>query len=214
MTGLLRKVTAVLALAIAVFLFAGCGGSETTATKPARSAKTTAAASNSMATDLIGQVVVPGALSPDDFKKSIESRRPIVVTFYITGSGGPADDNQVRSSIMELESMYRGQVDFYTYNYTDADDYGDLTLVLKVATTPTVIIINQQAQVQRAWSGYVDKTSIEQGINEAAGIAGSSSRSSYNTSTSSSAARSSTTGTTNNMNSGTISDEDINGPTP
>lgn len=208
MTGLLRIVTTVQALALVVFLFAGCGGSDTPATTPVRTSKTTKAASSSvMAEDMIGQVVVPGELTPKDFKDSIESRRPIVVTFYISG---PPDDNQVRSSVLSLESRFRGQVDFYDYLYTDAQRYGDLTLILHVTTTPTVVIINQQAQVQRAWLGYVDIKSIEQGINEAAGIAGSSggsnSGSSYNTSTSgSSTNRSSTIGssTTGGTSTGT-----------
>lgn len=201
MTGLLRIVTTAQALVLVVFLFAGCGGSDTPATTPARTSKTAKAAagtSTSMAEDMIGQVVVPGELTPKDFKESIESRRPIVVTFYISG---PADDNQVRSSILSLESKFRGQVDFYDYLYTDAQRYGDLTLILHVTTTPTVVVINEQAQVQRAWSGYADIKSIEQGINEAIGLAGSSGggsgSSSYNTSTSrSSTTGSSTTGST------------------
>lgn len=201
MTGLLRVVTTAQALVLVVFLFAGCGGSETPATTPARTSKTDKAAagtSTSKAEDMVGQVVVPGELTPKDFKESIESRRPIVVTFYISG---PPDDNQVRSSILSLESKFRGQVDFYDYLYTDAQRYGDLTLILHVSTTPTVIVINEQAQVQRAWSGYVDIKSIEQGINEAIGIAGNSgsSGSSYNTSTT----RTSTTGSSTTSSSTT-----------
>src|SRR3990170_1937647 len=156
MTRLLRIVTTAQAIALVVFLFAGCGGSDTPATTAARTSKTTKAAggtSTTKAEDLIGQVVVPGELTPKDLKDSIASRRPIVVTFYISG---PADDNQVRSSVLSLESKFRGQVAFYDYLYTDAQRYGDLTLILHVTTTPTVIIINEQAQVIRAWSGYVD----------------------------------------------------------
>ncbi|MBI5870635.1 MAG: hypothetical protein HZB44_06745 [Actinobacteria bacterium] len=220
MTGLLRIVTTAQALVLVVFLFAGCGGSDTPATTPARTSKTAKAAagtSTSKAEDMIGQVVVPGELTPKDFKESIESRRPIVVTFYISG---PADDNQVRSSILSLESKFRGQVDFYDYLYTDAQRYGDLTLILHVTTTPTVVVINEQAQVQRAWSGYADIKSIEQGINEALGITGTrsgSGSSSYNTST----ARTSTTGssttgssTTGSGNTATVGSGAGSGPTP
>jgi hypothetical protein len=221
MTGLLRIVTTVQALALVVFLFAGCGGSEPVATTPVRTTKASpATASSVMAEDMIGQVVVPGELTPKDFKDSIESRRPIVVTFYISG---PADDNQVRSSVLSLESKFRGQVDFYDYLYTDAQRYGDLTLILHVTTTPTVVIINQQAQVQRAWSGYVDIKSIEQGINEATGIAGSSggsysSSSSSSGTTGSSTSHSSTTGssTTGATSTGTStgSGSGSSGPIP
>jgi len=222
MTGLLRIVATAQALALVLFLFAGCGGSDTPATTPARTSKTAkdaAGTSTSKAEDMIGQVVVPGELSPRDFKESIESRRPIVVTFYMSGSpDGLADDNQVRSSILTLKSKFRGQVDFYDYLYTDTQRYGDLTLILHVTTTPTVIVINQQAQVQRAWSGYVDIKSIEQGINEATGIAGSSGGS-FNASTSgSSTTRSSTTGssTTGATNTGatTGSGAGSTGPIP
>jgi hypothetical protein len=36
-----------------------------------------------------------------------------------------------------------------------------------VNSTPTVVTINKQAKVQRAWTGYVDADSLEQGIVEA-----------------------------------------------
>lgn len=216
MTGLLRIIATAHALALVVFLFAGCGGSETPTATPARTskpAKASGGTSTSKAEDMVGQVVVPGELTPKDFKESIESRRPIVVTFYISG---PSDDNQVRSSILSLESKFRGQVDFYDYLYTDAQRYGDLTLILHVTTTPTVIIINQQAQVQRAWSGYVDIKSIEQGINEAAGLAGtsgSSGSSSFNTSTTRTSTTS--TSTTGSATTNTVAGADEEtGPIP
>ncbi|MHB9111447.1 MAG: thioredoxin domain-containing protein [Thermoleophilia bacterium] len=214
MTGLLRIVATAQGLALVVFLFAGCGGSDTAATTAARTSRTAqnaAGTGTSKADDMVGQVVVPGDLTPMDFKDSIESRRPIVVTFYMSG---PADDNQVRSSITSLESKFRGQIDFYDYLYSDAQRYGDLTLILHVTTTPTVIIINEQAKVHRAWSGYVDIKSIEQGINEVTGIAGSSSstRTTGSSTTRSSTTGGSTTGSTNTVNTG--SGAGSNGPIP
>ncbi len=145
---------------------AGCGEDTTTPAAQTVTSKTSRAAGTSTgkAEDLIGQVVTPTDLSPKDFKSSIESRRPVVVTFYMSG---PYDDSQVRSSVSSLESKYRGQADFYNYLYTDSQKYGDLTVLLKVSTTPTVVVINKQSQVQRAWSGYADAKSIEQGIVEA-----------------------------------------------
>lgn len=208
MRGLLRTLTTAMVLALVVFLFAGCGGSDapTTQARTTKTSKSGGNVSSSMAEDMIGQVVVPGELTPKNFTDSIEARRPIVVTFYISG---PADDNQVRSSILTLESKYRGQVDFYDYLYTDAQRFGDLTLILHVTTTPTVVVINQQSQVQRAWSGYVDIKSIEQAINEATGLAGSGS--SYNTSTTGSSTTSSST--TGSMTTGATGSSATTGAT-
>lgn len=157
-----------LTLALVTFLFAGCGGEESaTATKAAakaKTAKTAAAAGKDTPESLLDQVIVPTEQSPGDFRKSLENRRPVVVTFYMSS---PADDTKVRSAVNTLESRYKGQADFYTYLYTDGSKYGDLTILLRVNTTPTVVIINKQAKVQRAWSGYADEDSIEQGIVEA-----------------------------------------------
>ncbi|MHB8857967.1 MAG: thioredoxin domain-containing protein [Thermoleophilia bacterium] len=166
MIKLSRIAATALTLVLVVFLLSACGGDETaaptaqTVTKTAKSASSTTGKSE----DLVGQVVTPGNLTPDKFKASLSSRRPIVVLFYMNG---PSDDTQVRSSVQSLENKYRSQADFYDYVYSDGQTFGDLAMILKVSTTPAVITINKQSQVQRAWSGYVDAKSIEQGIVEA-----------------------------------------------
>jgi len=165
----LRNLSATaLLLALVVFLLAGCGGSEPAPTSTKKTTTKAAAAaggaSTNKAENLIGSVIAPTDLTPNDFKRSLESRRPIVVTFYMTG---PYDDYQVRSFVTTLENKYRGSVDFYNYLYTDGQRYGDLGALLMVNSTPTVVTINKQAKVQRAWTGYVDSLSLEQGIVEA-----------------------------------------------
>ncbi len=159
-------------LGLVAFLIAGCGGSEETTTAATTKASKTGAAAASSAGGasatkvdaIVGQVIVPTDQSPADFKKSIEARRPIVMTFYMNGT---SDDAQVRTFVLSLKSKYSGEVDFYDYLYSDGIKYGDLTTLLQVGTTPTVVIINRQSQVQRAWAGWVDSKSIEQGIVEA-----------------------------------------------
>ncbi|MCL4474425.1 MAG: hypothetical protein M1539_06575 [Actinobacteria bacterium] len=166
MIKLSRIAATALILALVAFLLSACGGDEAaaptaqTVTKTAKSASSATGKSE----DLVGQVVTPGNLTPDKFKASLSSRRPIVVLFYMNG---PSDDTQVRSSVQSLESKYRSQADFYEYVYSDGQTFGDLAMILKVSTTPAVITINKQSKVQRAWSGYVDAKSIEQGIVEA-----------------------------------------------
>ncbi len=175
----LRPAAAALALVLVASLLAvGCGGGgEETATKAAKTTKTSKAESKAKAKateaetpeDLIDQVVTPTENTPEKVARSLEQRQPIVITFYIPGSSGqgPSDDSDVRSSITSLESKYKSRVDFYTYLYSDGERYGDLATLLQVNTTPTVIIINKEARVQRAWTGYVDSKTIEQGIVEA-----------------------------------------------
>lgn len=169
---LLRLTATVLLLATVAFLFAGCGEEEQKAPTVAPKTTGTTKASGTGGTStskpelLVDQLIVPTDQTPKDFRKSLESRRPIVVTFYMTGTTAPADDNKVRSAISNLEGRYRGQVDFYDYLFSDAERFGDLTTLLKVNTTPTVVMINKQAKVQRAWTGYVDDKSLEQGISE------------------------------------------------
>jgi thioredoxin-like negative regulator of GroEL len=120
-----------------------------------------------MSEDLIGQAIVPTKNSPEDFTEAIEDNRTIVVTFYMPS---PTDDNLVRSSIMTLQGRYRGQVEFFSYLYTDGQSYKDLVQLLQVNTTPTVVVINRDGVVQRAWTGYADEESLEQGIVEALAI--------------------------------------------
>ena len=167
MTRISRITATALTLALVAFLLGGCGGDETASQTPqtvTKSAAKSAGTSTGTSQDLVGQVITPGNLTPDNFKNSLSSRRPVVVTFYMNG---PSDDQQVRSAVLTLESKYRGQADFYDYLYSDGQSFGDLAMILKVSTTPAVITINKQSQVQRAWNGYVDGKSIEQGIVEA-----------------------------------------------
>lgn len=164
-----KLIAAVLIMALAAFLFVGCGGGGEEDNAPPKKSKTNADASAAAATPtdmpeaLIGQAIVPTKDSPEDFTKAIDDQMPIVVTFYMPA---PYDDSQVRSSIMTLQGRYRGQVEFFDYLYSDAQSYKDLVTLLKVNSTPTVVIINRQGVVQRAWTGFVDADSIEQGISE------------------------------------------------
>jgi Tfp pilus assembly protein FimT len=176
MTRLLRPLTTALALALMVFLFAGCGGGDEQATNTSTKKASTTSTSKSSASsskraanqvkpeDLIGQVVVPTENTPEDFTQSINDRRPIAVTFYILG---PTDDSKVRTSMSNLESRYDSDMDFYIYLQSDGERYKDLATLLNVNTTPTVVIINDQARVVAAWTGYADDKSLEQGIVEA-----------------------------------------------
>lgn len=172
MTRLLNVTATALIIALAAFLFAGCGEEAPTtkaSTKTSTSKSKGGAAGGSSTTkveNLIGQVITPTDQSPKDFSDSVKKRRPVVVLFYMTGPSA-YDDSQVRSTISTLESRYRGQVDFYTYLYSDGARYMDLAMLLNVNTTPSLIIINKQATVQRAWTGYADNLSIEQGVLEA-----------------------------------------------
>ena len=167
MNKLLKLFTTALMLAFVVFLFAGCGDENPTKTKGSTS-KTTkdsaAAVSGGKVEKMINQVVAVTDQTPNDFKKALEARRPVVVSFYLTG---PGDDAQVRTSVQGLKSRYGGRVDFFEFLFSDSVRYGDLPVILKVSTSPSVVIINGQSQVQIAWSGWVDSQSIEQGIVEA-----------------------------------------------
>ncbi len=169
MTKLLKITASVLLLVLTAFLFSACGGGQQAGSQAAiaMGAATTVqavgVAASAKPEQLIGQVIIPTNQSPQDFRASLNYRRPVVVFFYMIGS---ADDDQVRSSMSAIESRYQGQADFYDYFFSDGNKYGDLMTLLKVNATPSVIMINKQAKVQRAWTGYVDDKSLQQGISE------------------------------------------------
>lgn len=175
MNKLFRLCATVLVLALVAFLVVGCGGDDEEDSAPPPKSSNNAGSSTDVAVseptgmseDLIGQAIVPTKNSPEDFTEAIEDNRTIVVTFYMPS---PTDDNLVRSSIMTLQGRYRGQVEFFSYLYTDGQSYKDLVQLLQVNTTPTVVVINRDGVVQRAWTGYADEESLEQGIVEALAI--------------------------------------------
>lgn len=167
-----KLIAAVLVMVLTVFLFVGCGGSDDENNAPPKKSSTSSKTTSSLPPvdlpeNLIGQLVKPTSNSPSDFSTAIADHQPIVVTFYMPA---PDDDSKVRSSIMNLQGQYNGQVEFFSYLYSDSQSYQDLSALLMVNATPTVVVINRQGVVQRAWTGYVDEKSIEQGIVEALGF--------------------------------------------
>ncbi len=175
MNRILKLIATALVFTVVVFLLAvsaGCGGGDEEAaktdTKAAAEKKDAKKQSSPSDVDrpemLIDQVIVPTENTPEDFSESIEKRRPIAVTFYQLG---PNDDARVRTAMTNLESRYKGQMDFYTYLYSDGERYKDLAELLLVNTTPTVVVINSESRVQRAWTGFADADSLEQGVVEA-----------------------------------------------
>lgn len=167
MTRLLKLSATALFTVLLVFLLSGCGGEEeptqVVRTTTRSAARATGGASTGKAENLIGQTVTPTDLTPNDVKRALTSKRPVVILFYMSG---PSDDNQVRSYVTSMESRFKGQVDFFTFLSSDAAKYGDLANLLQLNSTPTVVCINKQGQVVRAWTGYVDSDSLEQGVVE------------------------------------------------
>ena len=161
-------IAAALILALVAFLLVGCGGGDQTPTKATTKATTKASSASSGSKDrpeaLIGQSVTTTDQTPGDFRKSLDQHKAVVVIFYMTG---PYDDYQVRSAVSSVESKYRSQIDFYSYLYTDGQKFGDLASLLKVNSTPAVIIFNRSGKIQQAWTGYADEKIIEQAAIEA-----------------------------------------------
>ncbi|MBE0428337.1 MAG: hypothetical protein IBX61_00490 [Thermoleophilia bacterium] len=162
----IKLTAATLAMMLVVFLFAGCGEEEAaevgTGTVPSRTRMP--AGEVGQVEELIGKKVTPTEQTPADIRQSLESNRPVVILFYMAS---PYADTQVRSYFGSVENRYDGQVDFYTFLAADTQSYGDLADLLSVNATPTVVCINSDGQVVRAWTGYVDENSIEQGVVEA-----------------------------------------------
>ncbi len=167
MTRILKLTATVMIVTLAVFLMAGCGGEETPPpVKKASTAKGSSVKSGdsgdvSQPEMMVGQVLVTNDNLPDDINTSLEERRPIAITFYMLG---PDDDGSVRTAMTRLESKYKGQMDFYTYLYSDGERYKGLASQLLVNTTPTVVMINAESRIQVGWTGYADESSLEQGI--------------------------------------------------
>jgi hypothetical protein len=170
MTRILKPAAALMVIMLAVFFIASCGGSDKSEA-PVKKASTSKESSSKSSSggggggdeakpeQMEGQVIVSNQNLPDDFNESLESRRPIAVTFYMLG---PDDDARVRTAMTRMESKYKGQMDFYTYLYSDGERYKGLASLLLVNTTPTVIMINEESRVTVGWTGYADEQSLEQ----------------------------------------------------
>jgi hypothetical protein len=84
--------------------------------------------------------------------------RPIVVLFYVPGG---VDDEKVLGVVRELSTTFSNYT-FLIYDYRMPSAYGDLSKILKIDYQPEIVLIDRHGAVQKVWSGYVDKASVNQ----------------------------------------------------
>jgi len=158
---------------IAVGSLAGCGGEEEQPTTTTSTAVTTTSSTTTTLAD--GETTTTVTSEADETTTTTVAtsvlldglpvayldslgRRPIVVLFYVPGE---VDDEEVVDSVRELRSTYPTYT-FLIYDYKLPDAYGDLADLLMVNYQPHISLIDRNGFVQRVWSGFVDKGTLNQ----------------------------------------------------
>jgi len=154
-------------------LAVGCGGGgddKTTTTK--KTTATTEAAGGSVDEPADVQIGPPDGEplvddyipttndTPSDFVAALGKGAPIVLLFYVTGG---ADDAVVMESLDRLEPSF-SRFEFFRYDYSLPDKYGDLSTLLGVTYPPELILIDRSGIIRDRWTGYVDEGTLNQGL--------------------------------------------------
>lgn len=77
---------------------------------------------------------------------------------------GPVDDTIVKKSVINLQKKYGSKVNFFIYNYREAEKYGSLAEELNIKVTPETTIINGNGEIIKSIEGFTDEKTIEQGL--------------------------------------------------
>ena len=98
--------------------------------------------------------------TPSDFVAALGKGAPIVLLFYVTGG---TDDAVVMESLDRLEPSFP-RFEFFRYDYSLPDKYGDLSTLLGVTYPPELILIDRSGIIRDRWTGYVDEGTLNQGL--------------------------------------------------
>ena len=98
--------------------------------------------------------------TPSEFVNALTKGSPVVLLFYVTGG---ADDAAVMESLERLEPSF-SRFEFFRYDYSLPDKYGDLSTLLEVTYPPELILIDRSGIIRQRWTGYVDEGSLNQGL--------------------------------------------------
>jgi len=140
----------------------GCGGdAEDTATTAGRATTTTVLPPKGSGTEaLLGTRVEPTEDTPAQFVEALDQAKPVVMLFHVPAG---VDDQKVLENLTLLQSDFPDYV-FLLYDYSEPDEYGDLSLLLAVDYPPALILVDATGTVDGVWNGYVDEGSLNQSL--------------------------------------------------
>lgn len=140
----------------------GCSSdAEDVTTTTGRATATTAPSSTGNGTEaLVGTRLEPTEDSPAEIAEAMEQAKPVVMLFYVPAG---VDDQKVLENLTLLQSDFPEYV-FLLYDYSEPDEYGDLSLLLAVDYPPALILVDGTGTVDAVWNGYVDEGSLNQSL--------------------------------------------------
>jgi hypothetical protein len=153
-----RLSAAMVGVGLLICALTGCFGSGEDAvdtTSPATLPASDTTSSSLTASSADDSTLVDGL--PRQYVEALGTR-PIVVLFYVPAG---VDDEKVLGIVRELRTAFSNYT-FLTYDYRIPSAYGDLSKILKIDYQPEIVLIDRHGAVQKVWSGYVDKASVNQ----------------------------------------------------
>jgi len=109
-------------------------------------------------------VFTPNTDTPQFFTDALKKKMPMVVEFY-----GQVDSisSSMTQGISELQSKYSGKVLFILLDADNPQSYGSLSAQLPVQYIPQIFVFNKNSTIIRSYTGYVDKTRLDQALYDA-----------------------------------------------
>lgn len=187
----MRRVVTAMALVLAALMLAACAsggaaepGTPTTPSSP--TAPTTPGSVSSTNTDILSPTVVvaPGEMFPTDdgsvpaaVLANIQAKKPMLVYYYDPTTKVAADQ---RKEIDKALKGYTGEIALVTFDYTiglgsgataastapaaEVEKAALLAGILKVNTTPYIVIVDGAGRITYKAAGFVDRGLLEREI--------------------------------------------------
>jgi hypothetical protein len=163
--------TAFIILVVGAFLFAGVTGVRVLASQgTATTAAVPQKLQNNNGVSSYGKTgfgpikIVPTADTPKFVSSRLADQRGIVLLVYVEGATA---DMELRDSFDAVKAIYAADISFFSFESHQVTELGDLLGQLGVSNPPILAIIRGDGTVSELYTGWVDRTVLEQRVADA-----------------------------------------------
>ncbi len=105
--------------------------------------------------------IKPTKATPGFIKNPLSEKRGVILLVYVDGAAG---DDSMLASFRAIKSHYAAESSFYAFEAAKVKDLGDVVEQLGALSPPMLVIIRGDGSVYQLYTGWIDRTTMEQQV--------------------------------------------------